>query len=413
MAIVSVNKARQKDVRDLDKEKIIHAVEKSYIEAGLDKYITPGQKVLIKPNLVAVPPKRISGAVTLVEVSEALALQVVKAGATPIIGDSSAVGVNTEDVISTCGYDELRQKGYDVRDLKKDKISKLNGFKIYNTVKEVDVIITLPVMKTHDQFEVSLGIKNLKGLLADEEKKRFHNKYNLSEALSEFVSTLIGEKQVLSVMDGIYALEGRGPVFGSPVNMDLILAGMDLVAVDAIASEIMGVNEDELFIEKSLSNKKFGTIDREKIKILGDYTKDNLPVKNFDRGKDIKIEADGFSMVFSKSTCTGCKNTVISCLYDIKEDNLEKKLANKTIITGELNEMEEYNEMTKNGDAKSVGSYDKNDAEVILVGRCALRPCTFKIEILNKTNKQNVKLTRVFGCPPENNEVLKVLKCLQ
>ena len=85
---------------------------------GLEDIIKPGDKVIIKPNLVACPTDRLSGGVTRWEVCLAIYEAVKAVGAIPVIAESSAAGADTELTIAKCGYQELRDKGIPVIDLK-------------------------------------------------------------------------------------------------------------------------------------------------------------------------------------------------------------------------------------------------------------------------------------------------------
>ncbi|MBC7240810.1 MAG: DUF362 domain-containing protein, partial [Chloroflexi bacterium] len=85
---------------------------------GLERLVGSGARVLVKPNLVAVPPHPRNGAVTWVEVTRAVADLVRDLGGDPVVADSAAVGACTGDVMAVCGYDALRDAGYRVVDLK-------------------------------------------------------------------------------------------------------------------------------------------------------------------------------------------------------------------------------------------------------------------------------------------------------
>ena len=85
---------------------------------GIEDIIKPGYKVIIKPNLVACPTDRLSGGVTRWEVCLAIYEAVKALGAEPVIAESSAAGADTELTIAKCGYQELRDKGIPVIDLK-------------------------------------------------------------------------------------------------------------------------------------------------------------------------------------------------------------------------------------------------------------------------------------------------------
>ena len=100
----------------------------------------------------------------------------------PVIADSAAVGVDTEKVIEATGYSKLREKGYEVIDLKaRPRVKRaipegqvLREVTTFDLVEEAKAIISVPVMKTHDQTEITLALKNLKGLIDDKDKRRLH-----------------------------------------------------------------------------------------------------------------------------------------------------------------------------------------------------------------------------------------------
>ena len=113
MSVVSIRKTAGNDYES------IRASVRQTIEdcGGLSDIIKPGYKVLIKPNFVAVPDDRCSGGVTRWEVVKAMAERVREEGAEVVIAESSAAGVDTEEVIQKCGYQALRDEGYEVIDL--------------------------------------------------------------------------------------------------------------------------------------------------------------------------------------------------------------------------------------------------------------------------------------------------------
>jgi len=160
------------------------------------------------------------------------------------------MGSDTEAVISFMGYDQLRRDGYTVLDLKKEKTVRVKNpaatvlpqIEVYERALTADVLINLPVMKTHDQTEVTLSLKNLKGLLADSSKKAMHRRA-LFRGIPEIAAFF---KPSFTVLDGIYAQEGVGPVYGDPVEMDLVIAGRDMVALDTVAGLIMGYRPEEV-----------------------------------------------------------------------------------------------------------------------------------------------------------------------
>ncbi|NQT74884.1 MAG: DUF362 domain-containing protein, partial [Chloroflexi bacterium] len=99
---------------------ILEAVQKALdLIGGIQDIIKPGHLVLINPSWVAPPVEREAGCITIPEIPRALADIVKELGARPVIAESSAVGVDSEKLIQESGYQELRDMGYEVINLKK------------------------------------------------------------------------------------------------------------------------------------------------------------------------------------------------------------------------------------------------------------------------------------------------------
>jgi uncharacterized protein (DUF362 family) len=219
------------------------------LSGGLAGIVKPGDRVLIKPNVVA-PFSPDSGAVTNPQIARAIADLVREREAFPTIAESSAVGVDTEDSFAAAGYDRLRDLGYSVVDLKREcpqvmlpveDAHGLSDFWSWGVVLESDAIVNVPVLKTHDQVGLTLGIKNLKGLVNDKTKRDLH----VSGVLRGAVDLASAVKPALTVLDGTTGQEGLGPVHGIPVQLGVLLASRDVVAGDAVASSLMGFKTDE------------------------------------------------------------------------------------------------------------------------------------------------------------------------
>lgn len=343
---------------------------------GMAAIVKPGDKVLVKPNFAAIPSERLSGAITRWEVCKAIMDMVAEVGGKPFIAESSAAGVDTEKVIEACGYDKLRDQGYEVIDLKKAKKCKIpveNGqlLKELNTweiVRDADVIISVPVMKTHDQTEVTLGMKNLKGLILDVQKKWFHTA-GVQEGVVDINATI---KPKLVVVDGTIAQEGYGPLFGDKVEMGIIVASTDIVAGDSVTSMLMGYEPKEVgIIRIAAEDAKIGEMDINKIEVVGNTIEETARV--FKRAFEVEIPGlPEFDLILTEGACTGCRNTVISAIMDMKNDGIEHTLAGKTIIAGPIDKLPE-------------GVDPKN---IVLIGKC--------------TMAHRNEAAFVPGCPPNN-----------
>ena len=137
-------------------------------------------------------------------------------------------------------------------------------------VLDADYIINMPVLKTHSQTMVSLGIKNLKGVLDVASRKRCHNpdqladlNYHLSR-LAEMISPS------LTVIDGIYTLE-RGPtVFGNAHRSDLIVASKDLLSADKVGAALLGIASETVPYIAMASRNKSRPADLSDVNIKGE-----------------------------------------------------------------------------------------------------------------------------------------------
>lgn len=374
MSIVSIQKTEGNDYASIKK-----AVQQAIADCGgLGDIVKPGFKVLINPNLVAVPDDRLSGGVTRWEVVKAIAEMIKEEGADPLIAESSAAGVDTEEVIVACGYDQLRAEGFEVIDLKKQakkaKMPVVGGKLIdelstWDVVAEADAIITVPVMKTHDQTEVTLGLKNLKGLIADPQKKDFHS----IGVINGVIDLVQAVKPVLNLIDGTFCQQGLGPIFGETVVMDLIIASKDTVAADAVASAIMGYKVEEPMLTVEAHSRGLGEMDLDKIEIKG---KTIAEVEHrFKRSNEVEIEGlPEYQLIFDEGACTGCRNTVISSLMDLKSQELTAHLENKILVVGPVKEEDL--------------PPDATPENTVLIGKC--------------TNHLKGKGRSVKGCPPGN-----------
>jgi uncharacterized protein (DUF362 family) len=312
---------------------------------GIEDIIKPGYNVLIKPNLVATPTDPWSGGTTRWEVCKAVYEAVTALGANAFIGESSAAGADTEATIQKCGYQQLRDEGIRVIDFKTEpglqtvSVPVENGevakdIKTWDVVASADAIITVPVMKNHDQTEITLGLKNMKGVMTDVCKKRFHAE-GLVGSVCDLNQTFT---PVLEIVDGTFGQQGLGPIFGETVEMDLIIGSKDLVACEAVTGRIMGYEVNEVNITKECAKRGIGTCDFDEIEVIGCQIDEVY--RRFKRSSEIEIEGlpESFNLMFDKDACTGCHNTVISAIMDMKAAELFPYLEDMNVIVGPCTE---------------------------------------------------------------------------
>jgi len=99
---------------------------------------------------------------------------------------------------------------------------------------EAEYLINVPVLKTHFQTRVSLGIKNLKGLINFTSKKSFH-RHELEPMIAWLASQI---KVDLTIIDGVYSTN-RGPTSLEPVRADVLIAGKNLLETDLVGTALL------------------------------------------------------------------------------------------------------------------------------------------------------------------------------
>ncbi len=140
-------------------------------------------------------------------------------------------------------------------------------------------------MKTHMHTQVTLSLKNMKGLLWRREKARFHQlrfdetitkgHKELDMAISEMASVLFPD---LAIIDGTVGMEGMGPAYGTPKKMGIIVVGNNPLSADAVATRLMGFDPEKVPHLKLSAEKGLGEIQLKKVSIQPeDYLKWEAP----------------------------------------------------------------------------------------------------------------------------------------
>ena len=233
-------------------------------------------RVLIKVNFINTQTWD-SGATTDPMVVEAIILRLKELGIEPIVVESDATMTNADKAYEATGTKEMVERnGVKFINLRyeKDKVKipipdceTLKSITLPRIVME-SAVISAAKMKTHMATKVTLGMKNMFGLMPDKYKAKFHMN-GISKVVVD-INTVI--KPQLTVIDGFVAMEGRGPTGGDPVKMDLIIAGKDVVATDATCARVMGLDPHEISHIRTAAEKGLGNIDN--IEILGTKLED-------------------------------------------------------------------------------------------------------------------------------------------
>ncbi len=190
---------------------------------------------------------------------------------TIIIGEGSGFA-DTLQAFKIAGVDEVAER-WEVKlvDLNQDEFIEvdvpnplnLKKVRVAKTALE-SVIISVPKLKPHRIAMVTLSLKNMMGALAS--KGSMHMGTSLSENIIDLASVL---KPSVAVIDGVIAGEGH-ETSGNPVKMNLVIAGTDPVAVDAVGAEAMGIRSEDVKHLRLAEKKGLGTCHLEEIAILGE-----------------------------------------------------------------------------------------------------------------------------------------------
>ncbi|KJS19930.1 MAG: hypothetical protein VR72_16850 [Clostridiaceae bacterium BRH_c20a] len=246
---------------------------------GMARYVSPGQTVLIKPNLVYPdPPPRTTDPdiiAALVEMSIAVGAKRVLVGESPSSAEKKSKGLTSRDVFEATGvFEKVSKVDGEIVFLDEDEELEVDipEAKIYKKAIvnkkfiEADVLISVPVLKTHFLTDVTLGIKNLYGFVSQEHRKLYHRD-DLSQKLDDLLKI---RKPNLTVIDAGLAMEGLGPKVGSTVPLDITIAGGDVVACDAVGASLM--TYDPMYIDhiRMAWFDGLGEARLENINIIGD-----------------------------------------------------------------------------------------------------------------------------------------------
>ena len=266
-------------IAKIKNDNIAYAVEEAIdLLGGIDTVTKGKDRIMLKPNLVAPIPS----ATTNPEVIKTLAQLMKKAGKDVSIGEGSgaAPGFNVEgeeifrtrkkeildpmqqSVFDTLGYSDLASSlKVPLINLHSGEMAEVDlpdGFvfdklTIHKELTDIDLLCSVPMMKTHSLAKVTLGMKNLIGLypgiVYQAVRGHMHDlasKVEPSGTASAIVDMVRVNKLGLVVVDAHMAMEGEGPTEGTPLKMDLIIAGTNPLATDMVASKVMGFETAEI-----------------------------------------------------------------------------------------------------------------------------------------------------------------------
>ena len=284
-----MNKAKVSIVRahDYDNTEIHAAMEKGIeLIGGLAKIVSPGSKVFVKINHLPPPSPAEKGIITHPAFVEVVLDLLKEVSADITVGDDIQ---STGDGFKVSGFRQMCQRaGVRLANLREAGFveTTCNGHfleKVYlsKISLDADVIINLPKLKTHSLCVFTGGVKNMYGTISSGLRVKFHGEYIRNEDFSQVVTDIFSAiRPQLTIMDGIIAMEGEGPAAGSLRRLGVILASQDAVAVDAVATKIIGLNPMDIYTTRYSDERSLGIGDLQNIKVVGERI-DSVTLSDF------------------------------------------------------------------------------------------------------------------------------------
>lgn len=230
------------------------------------------KRALIKVNFIC-DRTWDTGATTDPMVVEAIWMKMREVGVDACVVESDAMMTSANKAYVKSGMKEMCDcNGIEFINLRhvKDKVKltvpdgeALKSITVPRIVTE-SAIISAAKLKTHMATTVTLGMKNMFGLLPDKFKGKYHAR-GISDVIDDINAVV---KPALTVVDGFVGMEGHGPVDGDPVQMDLIVAGRDVVAVDSTCCRIMDFDPHKIKHVMRANERGLGEIDA--IEVVGE-----------------------------------------------------------------------------------------------------------------------------------------------
>jgi uncharacterized protein (DUF362 family) len=387
-------------------ESVSEAIE---LSRGLD-HLPSQAKIFIKPNIVfwtkAVPfPKW--GVITTSRVVEDAIVWLKERGFSDITIGEGTVTMSPKDTqtpahaFETLGYSKMKQK-YGIkylnifeRPFKKVDLEDGVVLKFNVDALESDFVVNLPVMKAHNQTVVSLGIKNLKGLIDIPSRKKCHN-MNPGKDLHFWVSKLADKMPpIFTLQDGIYTNErGPGPD-GKLHRTNLLVASSDVLSADLVGARLLGYRPNQVPHLVHAANHRNRPLDLSDIQLVGVPIEDVTRHHEYDFGYSETEDAilptpmvkQGLKGIYYRkydlSMCTYCSGVNGLMLSAIRFAWKNEPWDDVEILTG-----------------KSMHP-TAGKKKTILMGKCIYQA--------HKDNPIINEAIPIKGCPPKPADMLKAL----
>ncbi|MGQ9628035.1 MAG: DUF362 domain-containing protein [Anaerolineae bacterium] len=316
---------------------------KSALRSGLEfihwhKYIDNNSRVFVKPNFTF--PRYSEGVTTSPELLKCL-LELLKARAgTVVVGESDGGNNSFKAEEAFTGhnmYQICKEMGAEVVNLSTLPSEIIESRILGKTVKvqlpkllleDIDCFISVPVLKVHVMTTISLSLKNSWGCVPDTMRGMHHQ--NLPYKLALIAKLL---KPRIIVVDGTYALDGHGPMYGEPVKRDLVLIADNTVAADALGARLMGFSPQRIKHIAVAEKAGLGSTRIEDMEISQDWQqyrrRCHIERTLIDRISALPFNSDTLAKLIFQSQFTPLIYKVVGVLRTSKEREIASQLGKR------------------------------------------------------------------------------------
>lgn len=319
--------------QDHVEQAVSHALD---LIGGLDQWVKPGMKVVIKANLL-MKKKPEAFTTTHPAVIEAVAKQVQSLGAKAIIGDSPGgpfTSALVHSVYKVCGMEQAANRAgamlnedFEQASVYDEKSVLLKQMQLCRYLTQADLIIDCAKLKTHGLTQYTGAVKNLYGCVPGTVKVEYHFRMPSLKDFSQMLVDLCEHvRPVVSLIDAVEAMEGDGPSGGTMKKMNCLIASQSPYAADVVGSRLMGLDPAEICTTKRAMER--GLVDPMDVQVVGEpieqYIAQDYQVPVIQGEKTLPRMAPKCVMnllekwmkpkpVFLHSKCIGCGDCYRSC----------------------------------------------------------------------------------------------------
>ena len=239
---------------------------------GMERFVPQGSRVVVKPNIciayhtyeyaATTNPWVVGALVRLALEADARSVRVMDY---PFSGSAEEAYTRSgiAEQVQAAGGEMVVMKRFGYRDTEIPQGKGLHEARIYDEVLDADVLINVPIAKDHSLTRLTLGMKNLMGVIYDRSKIHIDPGQYLADLNSRV-------RPQLTVIDAVRILMDHGPTGGSLEDvkqMDTVIASTDVVATDSYAATLFGMQADELGYIRAATEMGLGRSDLSRLRI--------------------------------------------------------------------------------------------------------------------------------------------------